>query len=87
MSGLGLWILTQSHVRGYDSYDSAVVVSATEESAKDIHPRGGRLEDPRRFFGSGDWPDDTKYITADYLGPVDSNLEDGDVVCASFNAG
>lgn len=35
---MNLWLLTQTTMNGYDTYDSAVVVAETEEAARNTHP-------------------------------------------------
>jgi hypothetical protein len=82
-----LWLLTQSVARGYDTYDSCVVVADTEEQAKDMHPYKSKDIDLLSTMGyhSHDWAESAEQVSATYLGEA----EDGTrrVVCASFNAG
>lgn len=86
-----LWLLKQSAVTGYDTYDSCVVVADTEDQAKDMHPctydskflsKAGTKTTPIWYY---DWARSANEVTATYLGEA----EDGTrrVVCASFNAG
>jgi hypothetical protein len=80
-----LYLLTQGAVRGYDTYDRAVVCAPDEDTARRIHPNGD--EDwPRVSRPYGTWPDDPSEVTVTYLGDAFESLPVG-VVCASFNAG
>jgi hypothetical protein len=96
---MGLYLLTQTQNKGYDTYDSCVVVAASPEEAKRIHPRGDRVWDGRGWaYHDGrhriaywdacanSWVRDIEAVTVTYLGVADASLKPG-VVCASFNAG
>lgn len=95
---MGIYLLTQTAVRGYDTYDSCIVVAASPEEAKRIHPRGDRVWDGRRWTYSdgrpsatwassdGGWVSDIEAVTATLVGVAHPTVEPG-VVCASFNAG
>ena len=72
-----------AEMRGYDTYDSAVVVAKTEEQARNIHPSGYSTE---TFPDYPTWVRDTNLVTVELIGYT-TTLADGDVVCASFNAG
>jgi hypothetical protein len=90
----GLYLLTQTKERGYDTYNACVVVATSKTSAQFTHPRHDYAWDGRRwlmrdtvpvFSSMGGWchPD---HVEVTYLGVADSNLKLG-VVCASYNAG
>jgi hypothetical protein len=95
---MGLYLLTQTQNKGYDTYDSCVVVGARPEEARRVHPRGDRVwdggawvyEDGNRVeywvAYTGSWVRDIEAVTVTYLGVADASLKPG-VVCASFNAG
>lgn len=36
---MNIYLISQDHVNGYDTFDSAVVIAASEEDARRIHPR------------------------------------------------
>lgn len=79
-----LYLISQTKVEGYDTYDSAVVCASTLETAKLIHPSGkDTLLDATACRYT--WPA-IEYISAKYLGESKPGLSVG-VVCASFNAG
>ena len=78
-----LYLISQSEVRGYDTYDSAVVIAASEEEARHTN------------FSFG-WCDDPEKVDVTYLGVADPDMVatmrayarvDSIKVCASFNAG
>lgn len=80
-----LWLISQTY-KGYlshlDTFDAAVVCAYDQESARGMHPGGGKIGDNRGY----DWPTDPKLITVKYIGLADEPVEIG-VVLASFNSG
>lgn len=90
-----LYLLTQTAVRGWDTYDSCVVCAPDREAAKLIHPRGEdyvfdgsqwKLAWATSGFGAAqNWakPEDVVVIE---LGAANEALQPG-VICASFNSG
>jgi len=78
-----LWLLTQTTVSGYDTYDSAVVFAETEEDARKI-----------KVGSEYTWPG-PELVTATLLGEATTGIEKikakpwrkTGVICASFNAG
>ncbi len=85
-----LWLISRYDEGGYDTFDSAVVVAAGEEEARQTSPSGMKWRDGqwRRPDGSATssygWTT-PEGVSVEYLG--ETALEDGRVVCASFNAG
>lgn len=88
---MNLYRISQTTNEGYDTYDSAVVVAASEEDARKIHPGSLRMID----YGEW-WTSDQMYSTWGYaledvkvelIGQAAPKLKAGAVVCASFNAG
>jgi hypothetical protein len=77
-----LFLLSQTILNGYDTYDSCVVVAEDVVSAVLIHP-SGRASNP----DIGDWPARTIDITCEYLGEAHTSFTKPAVICASFNAG
>lgn len=93
---LGLWKLISNGQGGYDSYDSCVVVSESKEKARYIHPGDYGTVEWWRFdvFGNKaydfpEWchPDKVDVMFLGYLYDGNNKYKEGDVVCASFNAG
>lgn len=87
---MNIYLVSQSKVSGYDTYDSFVVVASSEESARRIHPASvcgeiqfvGEENDYGAWVGVGDL-DNVKVF---FLGTAREGFKE-EVVCASFNAG
>jgi hypothetical protein len=95
---MNLYLLTQTAVEGYDTYDSCVVAANTEEDAREIDPGdtykwhdgswhrsysdGSERSIPTRY----DWclPQD---VAVKLIGTAAEGIQAGTVICASFNAG
>jgi hypothetical protein len=80
-----LYLLSQDHISGYDTYDSCVVCAKNAEEAKKIHPNGKLLSEQNGFQNS--WTLDESKIQVDEIGVANKNVKRGEVICASFNAG
>lgn len=79
---MNLYLLTQSSVTGYNTYDSCVVAAADADGARLIRPdEGGKT-----WQINGEWPADLSLVTVRLIGDAVAGTEAG-VVCASFNAG
>jgi len=99
-TNMNIYLLSQDVNRGYDTYDSAIVVAETEGEARTYHPGGSRLHngtswvwesdgslyDP--YDTSGDWVNSKQIdrLFVEKIGVANDNQERG-VVLASFNAG
>jgi hypothetical protein len=86
---LRLYLLTQTEVQGYDTYDGAVVCAESEEAARLIHPRADGKEpniDPWEVDDGHVWPRDPAQVKVWPLGVAEPSTTRG-VVLASFNAG
>ena len=88
-----IYLLTQSSNRGYDTYDSCVVIASSPEKAKLMHPRGDYSWTGHVWkFGEGSWCFDDRTwanpedISVEWIGtaPPDATPK---VILASFNAG
>lgn len=77
-----LWLITQDENKGYDTHDSAVVVAASEEDAKQIDVGGWDWKETRYTS----WASSPDKVEARCLGDATPGLERG-VVLSSFNAG
>ena len=83
---MNIYLITREDGAGYDEYDSAVVVAATEEAARLIHP-GGRDDWDGKVEKWGSWIPACDVLTT-YIGKFDNeNYIKDRVICASFNAG
>ncbi len=93
---LKLWKISQDVNDAYDSYDSAVVVARGHSAASMVHPVGDKV-----YWNGTDWlwaDDHAEFDFNDWAKPVDVKVvligeanpglfDEGDVICASFNAG
>jgi hypothetical protein len=80
---VNIYILSQNENRGWDTYDSCVVVAKDEDDAKTIDPTGESFE-PNSIYST--WAKTVEAIQVELIGVADESQERG-VVCASFNAG
>lgn len=93
-----LYLISQKVNNGYDTYDSAVVVSDTEDSARRISPDKYYVmeEDNEWYFkySNGEkrkenhdsWCE-LKDVSVEYIGEAGERFKAGTVIVASFNAG
>ena len=82
-----LFKIYQNINKGYDTYDSAVVIANSAEEAQKINPCGGSSD----FSMYDSWASRPDLVKVMYLGEVvgepDSDIYPGAIICASFNAG
>ena len=92
---LKLWKISQDVNDGYDTFDCAVVVARGHSAASMVHPVGDKVywngtdwlwADDHTEFGLNDWAKPVD-VTVQHIGDAGPGLEEGDVICASFNAG
>lgn len=89
---MNVYRISQRANNEHDTYDSAVVVAASVDAARHVHPC--RSSNQQEWWGRDtpwfrhDWahPDDVDVDLIARL-PGDSPLGEGEVICASFNAG
>lgn len=80
-----LFLISQDQNDDYDTYDSAVVAAADEETARQMNPANGKpMDEWDKKYNS--WCNGLEHVTVRYLGEATGDVEQG-VVCASFNAG
>lgn len=79
---MNLYLISQDDNEGWGTYDSAVVVAATEEAARKMNPGLDRDGDA---YATGSWAVPDKVLVR-FLGVADDSLPSGSV-CASYNAG
>jgi hypothetical protein len=92
---LRLYKISQTVVRGYDTYSDAVVAARNGDEAAKIHPATEKRYpqfvipatwdpwDPERNETWAQSPDD---VIVEYLGIADEHVKEG-VICSSFHAG
>ncbi len=85
---LKVYLLTQRELCGYDTYDSCVVIAASDSDAQLIHP-GGDNEYDWDPVNNWSWvsKDDVSKVNVTELGLANSEQVAGTVICASYNAG
>lgn len=81
-----IYLLTQSYVHGYDTYDSIVVCAPDVWAARLISPDHHELKRETSRYGAWVGLDHIDKITVTYLGVADPSVEQG-VILSSFNAG
>ena len=98
-----IYLLERTDRVGYDEYDSCVVVADSEEQARFINPceyyvwsdeqqqygfvySDGKVEYTKYTNNGGGWTNPST-LKVTYIGEADSQLNAGDVICSSFNAG
>jgi hypothetical protein len=79
---MNLYLISQTVLCGYDTYDSAVVAAECAEDAANTHPCGGSLIERTWCY---DWAE-LEYIRVQLIGVAAEGTKPG-VICASFNAG
>lgn len=72
---MNLYLIEQHVNRGYDTYDSAVVVAKDKKSASQISPGS-----------SVTWTTPENVIVT-LIGKASKNFKENAVICSSFNAG
>jgi len=77
---MNIYLISQDRNSNWDTYDSFVAVSASEDLARKLLPEGP--EDPDIDV----WTD-SEFVRVWLVGTADSKYEEGDILCTSFNAG
>ena len=76
---LKLWLISQNERKGWDTFDSAVVVAKTAEEARLTNPDG-------EWSKYSAWCSSPDKVHVEYLGIATEGVEPG-IVLSSFNAG
>lgn len=82
---LNLYLISQTELTGYDTYDSAVVCAESEDQARLFHPSGGGTS-LDKWNEYRVWASSPNHVNVEFLGIARAGYKAG-VVCASFNAG
>ena len=80
---MNIYKLSQDENTGYDTYDTVVVVAETEVDACLILPSGCEWSDGR----CSPWATSPSNVEVEFIGVASSDLETGQIICESFNAG
>lgn len=88
---MNIYLLTQNDAKGWNTYDSCVVVAANEQEARNIHPYSHSVFcHPNIDLWCADshrtWASSPDLVTVIRIGIASEDQVAG-VVCASFNAG
>lgn len=84
---MNLYLISQTDVRGYDTYDSTVVAADTSSEAANIDPGSGdKLSNVVGKYDPETWTRDPAKVSVKELGVALAGIGPG-VICASFNAG
>lgn len=81
---MNIYLLYNDAVRGYDTYNSAVVRAESEDEARMMHPSGFEWDGTEANCW-GNWCGATQ-VRVTLLGTAADSTSKG-VVCASYNAG
>jgi hypothetical protein len=73
---MNIYLIWQNEVRGYDTYDSAVVVAESEEEAKEIHP-----SEVLGWESSGCWATSPDNVRVGLIGKAEETYTESGVVC------
>ena len=80
---MNIYRISQDQNRGYDTYDSAMVIANNEDEARSIKPGGSSWDD---IYGS--WCRSPENVTVEFIGIVtNSDFFESQIICASFHAG
>jgi hypothetical protein len=80
-----LYHISQSEVKGYDTYSDLVVCANSEDEARQIHP-GSHWNDNPWADSYGSWCKSPDQVKVEYIGEAAAYLEKG-IICSSFHAG
>lgn len=88
---MNIYLLSQDQNKGYDTFESCVVVANNEQEAKTIHPRG-IWNDTVDFISLDDnldssWATSSDKVSCQLIGKASKKFTKLFIVCASFNAG
>jgi hypothetical protein len=92
-----IYHISQTDVRGYDTYSDVVVAADSVEEAAKIHPCEEWNSKTRKFqvqyiplddnnYHTEGWTNNPANVTVRLLGTATDNIRKG-VICASFHAG
>ena len=89
---MNLYLVSRTDKVCYDEYDSFVVAALTKEFAREQWPG------PCQWFRDGVgkphldklhsyWPQSKEKLKVELIGKTEKDLHQGEIVCASYNAG
>lgn len=84
---MNIYLIERSDIVNYDEYDSAIVISKSEEKAKYIHPNANNSTPEWWKDEWHSWTSDPKSLKVRLIGIAQPEFKEGEVICASYNAG
>lgn len=84
---MNIYHISRTDQWSYDDYDSFIVVSKDEETAKSYNPNGNVHDYKEDRWRRNGWVSRKEDIVAIHMGIANSDLPEGFILCASFNAG
>ncbi len=92
---MNIYKCSQKVNNDWDTYDSFVCVAENEDEARKIFPSGEDQSHKGMHWYEADLDDmwlyrtwcQLKDVQVEYIGVADPGFKNGDVICASFNAG
>lgn len=83
---MNIYLISQAYNKGYDTYDSAIVVARSEKEAQSIHPESKNYR-PSSNAHSETWCS-SEHVSVTLIGTLTNpDYKAGMVVSSSFNAG
>tara|TARA_B110000914_G_scaffold212304_1_gene213138 strand:+ start:69 stop:317 length:249 start_codon:yes stop_codon:yes gene_type:complete len=82
---MNLYKISQAENTNYDTYDTLIVIAKNANDARSIHPYRDGWRPGSATAAS--WASSSAYVNVTLIGKALNTLEEGSVVCASFNAG
>lgn len=90
---MNIYKLTQNDNRGWDTFDSMIVIAKNEEQARIMYPHSTQIHEPVYDFESnynwlslGYWANSPDNVKVEHIGKAFTK-EKSRIVLASFNAG
>lgn len=80
---MNLYLIWQEENNDYDTYDSAIVCAKNGDEAVKIHPSGYQ----KNWKEFNEWASAPEKVYWKLIGTAASDIDEGIVVLASFNAG
>lgn len=85
---LFIYLIKRTDFAGYDNYSAAVVVAESEEAARLIRPDGNSWVDAANPENEVQWARSPDEVIVTFIGIVKNHdLNSGDIILASYNAG
>lgn len=89
MKRFAIYRISQTDVKGWDTFDSAVVIAPSASVARTVHPKSIWWGETTYITkeDTNNWTDNPDKVVVEYLGEAHPDFVEIKVVCASYNAG